>query len=574
MGVTTGSSNTITLSSNLTLFNQNLNINSNLICNQIACFGSNVGIYNSNPQYALDIIGNINLNGNLYNNGVLYTPYLSYIYQTGGVYGTTTSPINGGTVALNTLNSLSAIIELSASAGALILNLTPANTFLAVGNSGSIVICERNTSGRSITIDPRIQFATSVNNIGTGFSSNSFYGSTCSNLTTSTAPASGGVAIDVINFTIPKAGFGLATYNRMFKCMPPALNTIASQSSSTSSAAFTLNISTYLVSTYQTYYGPLIYSISGSPTLVTGITIGTGTGILNVNQMTVYSGTITVTVTGPTGLYCTTSFSLTVSNLDGSTSANAALSAVAIKNLTGTNTNGVYWINLPTVGPTQIYCIMDSAVSSGGWMMAMKTIGYGTTFYYYSSYWTNAYTLNASDTTRNANDAKYNTFNYYQSTDMMAIWPDIPYTGGTITLPTSYGDNNNVWCWLKLAYASQGQTLLSLFTTTSSYYFRSQPSYPASYPVCPEAGNSTYTSVFSQQPNAVFYGINFNLMGGKYTRWGIVCNENNPGDFSSCDVCGGIGMDSQTGNMSSGDYYGCCGTIGINRSARVEMYIR
>ena len=49
--------------------------------------------------------------------------------------------------------------------------------------------------------------------------------------------------------------------------------------------------------------------------------------------------------------------------LDGSTAAQAAPSATYIKNLTGTNTNGVYWINLPTVGPTRTYCIMDSARS-------------------------------------------------------------------------------------------------------------------------------------------------------------------------------------------------------------------
>ena len=54
---------------------------------------------------------------------------------------------------------------------------------------------------------------------------------------------------------------------------------------------------------------------------------------------------------------------------DGSTSAKAASSARYIKNLTGTTTNGVYWINLPTAGPTQTYCIMDPAYDGGGWMM-------------------------------------------------------------------------------------------------------------------------------------------------------------------------------------------------------------
>ena len=46
---------------------------------------------------------------------------------------------------------------------------------------------------------------------------------------------------------------------------------------------------------------------------------------------------------------------------DGSTAARAGTSAVSIKALTGTNTNGIYWIDFPTVGPTQVYCIMDIA---------------------------------------------------------------------------------------------------------------------------------------------------------------------------------------------------------------------
>jgi hypothetical protein len=59
--------------------------------------------------------------------------------------------------------------------------------------------------------------------------------------------------------------------------------------------------------------------------------------------------------------------------LDGSTAARAAPSAAAIKALTGTNVDGVYWINLPAVGATRVYCIMDSRVDGGGWMMAMKS---------------------------------------------------------------------------------------------------------------------------------------------------------------------------------------------------------
>jgi hypothetical protein len=52
--------------------------------------------------------------------------------------------------------------------------------------------------------------------------------------------------------------------------------------------------------------------------------------------------------------------------LDGSSPQRAGVSAAAIKALTSTTTDGYYWINLPVVGPTLVYCDMNTA--SGGWM--------------------------------------------------------------------------------------------------------------------------------------------------------------------------------------------------------------
>jgi hypothetical protein len=47
------------------------------------------------------------------------------------------------------------------------------------------------------------------------------------------------------------------------------------------------------------------------------------------------------------------------------------------------------------------------------------------------------------------------------------------------------------------------------------------------------------------------------------------------GDQGSNDVSGGIGMRSGFVNHSAGDRINCCEkTTGINRSARVEIYIR
>jgi hypothetical protein len=60
---------------------------------------------------------------------------------------------------------------------------------------------------------------------------------------------------------------------------------------------------------------------------------------------------------------------------DGSTEARAATSAASIKALTGTNTNGLYWIQLEGRPSAQrIFCIMDSAYDGGGWMLGFNLI--------------------------------------------------------------------------------------------------------------------------------------------------------------------------------------------------------
>lgn len=61
-------------------------------------------------------------------------------------------------------------------------------------------------------------------------------------------------------------------------------------------------------------------------------------------------------------------------------------------------------------------------------------------------------------------------------------------------------------------------------------------------------------------------------------RWGFGWNENDSnlypvGNQSSNDVSGGIGMSFNS--YSAGDSIGCCqDSTDINRSARVEIYIR
>lgn len=278
------------------------------------------------------------------------------------------------------------------------------------------------------------------------------------------------------------------------------------------------------------------------------------------------SGTATLTTTNPTAVPTPTL------PLDGSTSAQAAPSATYIKNLTGTNTNGVYWINLPTVGPTQTYCIMDSAVAGGGWMLALKATR-GTTFGYSSSHWTSVTTLNPTDLTRNDADAKYHCMNYFPANDFMALFPDIPYNYGS---STKGGDlwipNEAKWCWLATSInGGTAITPINFFNTVANVSLSADP-----------RNSAAVGTAFSTQVGNQFYGFNFTYYSGLSVRWGF--GWNNEVDWGSDDVTGGIGMNGANWgggvitpqqNYSAGDSVYCCaGQTGINRTARVEYYIR
>jgi len=231
---------------------------------------------------------------------------------------------------------------------------------------------------------------------------------------------------------------------------------------------------------------------------------------------------------------------------------NPANSALDIKASISTATDGVYWINLPTVGATQVYCIMNSAYDGGGWMLMMKATR-GTTFNYDANYWTTNNTLNPTDLTLNDADAKYNVMNYYLSKDMMARFPDISQ-GGSIA-------GVGAWTWLQNNFYNQTQIVpITFFNNTNSLYISDAKMY-----------NGWASGVFSSQDGYRWYGYNYNINSAK-VRWGF--GWNNEADPYSNDVSGGIGMGA-FGSYSAGDTISCCAdTTGINRSARVEIYVR
>ena len=247
--------------------------------------------------------------------------------------------------------------------------------------------------------------------------------------------------------------------------------------------------------------------------------------------------------------------------LDGSTADKAALSAADIKTVNAAAGDGVYWINLPSSGPKQVYCIMNSTFDGGGWMLAMKATR-GTTFNWGSSYWTSTNLLNENSVNTADGDAKYHVFNEFQTKDMLAIWPDIG-NGGCVS------GSNRGWTWLQNNFYSGNRTTLPTFFNAVDRY------------ILQDANGHCGIAQFSKQADVRFYGYNYRNNGGwARTRWGYGWNENGGGFFpngnmDSDDVSGGIGMTSNFGNYSAGDRINCCqNQTGINRSARVEIYVR
>ena len=268
---------------------------------------------------------------------------------------------------------------------------------------------------------------------------------------------------------------------------------------------------------------------------------------------------------------------------------NPADSAQTIKTLNSNAPDGVYYINVPTIGVTKTHCIMDSTYDGGGWMMAMKATR-GTTFNYGASYWTTRNTLNPTNLNTDDGDAKYDIFNYFEGTDLMAKWPDITTSGGSIA-------GTGVWTWMEKGFnggrASTRTNLVDFFTNAGTYESGDGGTYGGYFMRDAKTFTGWASGIFSSQVDIRFYGFNFRnnpLYFGTTdakVRWGFGWNENGEGLYTSPatlavgpyrgsdDVSGGIGMDSRYGNYSGGDMIGCCqDTTGINRSARVEVYIR
>jgi len=76
-------------------------------------------------------------------------------------------------------------------------------------------------------------------------------------------------------------------------------------------------------------------------------------------------------MTGIAQAIAANNLSIGAGNGDGSSSGNAGASALAIKQRTGTTTDGMYWVKPPNGSAVQVWCDMNT--SGGGWMLVART---------------------------------------------------------------------------------------------------------------------------------------------------------------------------------------------------------
>lgn len=102
----------------------------------------------------------------------------------------------------------------------------------------------------------------------------------------------------------------------------------------------------------------------------------------------------------------TRTFNITRRWNDGSSSAVPGTSAEQIKNLTGTSTNGLYYIRTPDMTSVQqVFCIMDGSMGDGGWMSAFNILSNttsgipgGAADWYNTSFWDSTTGFNVGST--------------------------------------------------------------------------------------------------------------------------------------------------------------------------------
>lgn len=198
-------------------------------------------------------------------------------------------------------------------------------------------------------------------------------------------------------------------------------------------------------------------SLPGNASLNTSTGAITSPDPTDVGSPTTYTFTINAS---SNGFSSARSFNIIVNpTADGSSSARAATSAASIKTLTGTTTNGLYWVKPTAYGGSaqQVYCIMDGTGGTAGWTLAFNYIpadpsAWGGALWWGNSQW-------------DTQDGSFNTGNGLTVNQKTSAYG---YLGHNEVLFIMHNRSNTSWRgWGRYAYTAsyQGQTLFQLLSS-------------------------------------------------------------------------------------------------------------
>jgi len=313
---------------------------------------------------ALQVAGGAGIGGKLYVGG-------DAVFSSTGTLtvpvGTTAQRPGTPTVGMVRYNTTTGYGEMYTSGGWAVIGQSPP-TVTAVGpasyngESGTTFTI----TGTNFTNDISVKFI-DVNNVEYTAGTVTFLSST---LIQATTPQDFTVAQEPLDVKVSQMS-GTATLLDCIDCGGVPSWSTPSGSLATIDDRYGSYVSIATVSASDPDSGATISYSVWSGALPTGCSLNSSSGVISGQPTNTVSGQTTfnfnITATDNAGNTSTRAFSMIVNPaLDGAASTRAATSATAIKSLTSTTTDGLYWINLPTVGPTQLYCDMNT--SGGGWM--------------------------------------------------------------------------------------------------------------------------------------------------------------------------------------------------------------